>query len=410
MFRALRSRLCGLTAAARAARSDGRTGVLLTVATGWLLVLGVRLVLPALLPRISREFTISHTVSGSLFTLLLAVSAFMQFPSGLVADRISGRAVLLAGLLVAGAGVLLMTAAPLFAVFVLGVALFGLGTGLFGTPRVTVLSAAFPDNEGTAIGFSSAAGNVGTATLPVVATALAVSVGWRGGFAFVLPLFALTAVATWRVVPVGGEPSTDPVGRTLGLVARSLSRRSVLLASTLMLAMFFVYQGVTAFLPTYLVEEKALSEPLAATLFGLFFAGGVVSQLAVGRLGDRYGPRPALVGVVGTSALLLAVVPAVSGVGALAALSVGLSVQLGVWPVAFSYTVGELPDAVQTSGLGLLRSGYLVLGSLGSLFVGVLADAGRFDEAFLALSGVALLALLVCFLLPAPAGPAGGNG
>lgn len=78
-----------------------------------------------------------------------------------------------------------------------------------------------------------------------------------------------------------------------------------------------------------------------------------------------------------------------------------MSVQLGFWPVAFSYTIQTLPASVQSSGLGLLRTVYLLVGSLGSVTVGLLADAGHFDGAFLFLGGCTLFGAVLCLRLPA---------
>ncbi len=383
------------------AGASGR--VLTTVAFGWLLVLGVRLVIPTLLPRISAEFGLGHTVGGSLFTLLLVVAALMQFPGGVLADRAGGRAVLFLGLLFTGLGVLLMTVAPLFVAFVVGVGLFGLGTGLYGTPRVTVLSTIFPERDGTAIGITSAAGNVGTAVLPVVATAVAVAFGWRNGFAFALPLFVATTAAVWVVVPAdlersGGERTVRGDGR---LVLRAMRDSTVVRATVVMMVVFFVYQGFTAFLPTYYVEVKSLSEDVAATLYGAFFAGGILAQVAFGNLGDRYPPHRLIPLLVGVSGGLILLLPFTDDVASLAVLSVLSSAQLGFWPIAFSYTIGTLPEEVRSSGLGLLRTVYLLVGSLGSVAVGVLADAGHFDGAFLFLGGCMFLAVLWSLGLPA---------
>lgn len=386
--------------------AGGDGGILVTVAFGWLIVLGMRLVVPALLPRISREFDLGHTIGGSLFTLLLVIAALMQFPGGILADRTGGRTVLFLGVTITGIGVVLITVSPLFGAFIVGIALFGVGTGLYGTPRVTVLSTIFPDHDGTAIGITSAAGNVGTAALPVVATAIAVSLGWRTGFAFAVPLFAVTAAAIWWTVP-----STRPVedGRSFRadgrLVLDSLRDATVLRATAVMMIVFFVYQGLTAFLPTYYVETKGLDESLAATLYGGFFAGGVLAQIGLGNLGDRYRSDRILPLLVGVSAVFVLLLPYTGGVVPLAILSVLLSVQLGFWPIAFSYTIGALPGEIRSSGLGLLRTVYLLVGSLGSVAVGVLADVGYFDGAFLFLGGCTAAAALLCLGLP----PLGGR-
>lgn len=378
-----------------------RGRVLFVVSLGWLIILGTRLVVPALLPHIRAEFGFTHTVGGFIFTTILFVAALLQYPGGMIADRIGDRFILATSITVILAAVAIMTISSAFTVFFLGIVLFGVGTGLYGTPRVTVLSRLFPDRDGTAIGISSAAGNIGTTILPVIAGGLAVIIGWRAGFGFILPVIVVTALATWVYLPAHQPPAAFSVRENLKAVTRSLRLRSVLVVSIAMICTFFVYQGVTAFLPTYLIEEKAISPGLAAGLFGLFFAGGVIAQLAGGILGDRYGRRPTLAGITALTALMLFTLPFVTSLPGIIIVILALSVQLGFWPIAFSYAVAALPDAIEASGLGLLRSSYLIVGSLGSLAVGVFADAALFDEAFLTLGVIIVVVTALVLVLPA---------
>lgn len=193
---------------------DGRVGILAAVSFGWFLFLGVRLVVPVLFPGIRDEFLFNNTLAGSMYTILLAVAALLQFPGGLIADRVGGRAVLVLGCGAAILGVSLLTTAPVVWVFVLGIVLFGVGTGLYGTPRVTVLSSVYPDQDATAIGICSGSGNVGTTVLPVAAGVLAAVFGWRFGFGVAFIPFALCALLIWRYVPPNAgkprPPQTTP--------------------------------------------------------------------------------------------------------------------------------------------------------------------------------------------------------
>lgn len=384
---------------------DERIGVLVAVGFGWFLILGVRLVVPALFPSIKAEFVFSNTIAGSIYTVLLGVAALLQFPGGVIADRVGGRSVLALGFGAGLAGLALLALAPVAWVFVLGIVLFGVGTGLYGTPRVTVLSAVYPERDGTAIGICSAAGNVGTTVLPVLAAVITAAVGWRYGFGFALPLLVLGLALIWWFVPSdAGRTASGSAPRDEAVyILRGLNDRGVILASTIMMVMFFTYQGLTAFLPTYLVAMKSLSAQMAATLFGVFFAGGVFFQVLGGNLGDKFGHRRMLVVLLLASAVPLSVLPFVSGLWSLAVVVLSMSVVLGFWPIAFSYTIRALPDEVQASGLGLLRTVYLLVGAFGSTAVGVLADADLFDGAFFLLSGLALLSAVLGALLPRPA-------
>jgi predicted MFS family arabinose efflux permease len=384
-------------------RGDGRGWVLVAVATGWLFVLGTRVVLPALLPQIKVAFGLDNATAGLLVTLLWGAYALTQFPAGVLIDRIGERRTLVTSVVVAVVGILALTVAPTFLAFVAGLLLFGLGSGLYAPPRVTVLSRTFADNDGTALGVTFAIGNLGAAALPPIAAAIALWVGWRAGFGFVAPLLAIVGIALWTVVPrrsstpgATGELSRRAASR----VVRAVLARKVVLSWVALTMMLFAYQGLGAFLPIYLIEAKGLGQGVAAVLYSVFYASGAISQSFAGTAADVYGSPTVLSAIAGFGVLTLVALPAVDGVWALAPLVVLLGTRLGIGPVGNGYVTAMLPADVQGTGYGLFRAFYLAVGATGSLFVGVLAEAGLFDEAFLALAGVTAVSAGVFRLLP----------
>lgn len=378
--------------------TGGRGPILAIVAFGWLLSLGMRLVFPALLPSIRMAFDIDLTTAGLLISGLWFAYAVGQFPGGVLGDRIGPRNVLVASTGVGTATLGMLVAAADFTAFFAATVLFGLATGLYATTRFTLIAAVYPDHDGAALGIASAAGNVGTTVLPVIAGLLAGYVGWRVGFGFALPLFVATAAGLWLVVPSRVTTGTTPPSPRQ--VVRVVARRPVLLAGSTMLLLSVVYQAFTGFFPTYLVDVKGIGAPTAAALFGLFFAGGIAAQPLVGAAGDRFGTRRVMAASGATAAAALVALPFVAGLPALVALTLLASVHLGFWPAAQSYVIEALPAGVEGSGFGLLRSAYLLAASVGPAAVGAMADAGAFDEAFLLLAGIALLASAVSAVLP----------
>ncbi|WP_435181072.1 MFS transporter [Halorussus sp. AFM4] len=395
-------------------RGDGRGRILTVVAVGWLLVLGTRIVLPALLPQVKAAFDIDNATAGLLVSVLWGSYAVTQFPAGTMADRIGERATLTAAVLVTAAGAAALTLAPSFPVFVLGGVLFGLGSGLYAPPRVTVLSRIYPDRDGTALGVTFAVGNLGAAALPLVAGALAVWVHWRAGFGFVVVPLALVGVGLWAYVPprpAEQARAADQFTRqTASRLVRGVTDRDVLLAWLAMTTILFTYQGITAFLPTYLIEVKNLGQGTASALYGLFYASGAASQWFAGNAADRYGERTVLSALAGFGVLTLVALPFVGGTAALAGLLALLGTRLGIGPVGNGYVAALLPDEIQGAGYGLFRTFYLAVGAGGSLFVGVLAERGLFDEAFLLLAGVTAVASVLYRFLPAdPKGRSPGS-
>lgn len=384
-------------------RGDGRGWVLVAVATGWLFVLGTRVVLPALLPQVKAAFGLDNATAGLLVTLLWGAYALTQFPAGVLIDRIGERRTLVLSVLVVAVGVLALALSPTLLAFVAGLFLFGFGSGLYAPPRVTVLSRTFADNDGTALGVTFATGNLGAAALPPLATAVALWVGWRMGFGFVVPVFAAVGVTLWLVVPSQSNAprATAELSRqAASRVVQAVLSRRVLLSWVALTMLLFVKQGIGTFLPIYLIETKGLTQGAASGLYSLFYASGAITQSLAGNAADVYGSSTVLSGLAGFGVLTVVALPAVDGVWALSLLVVLLGTRLGISPVGNGYVAAILPTDVQGAGYGLFRSFYLVVGATGSLFVGILSEVGLFDEAFLALAGITAVAAALFRLLP----------
>jgi len=385
-------------------RGDGRGWVLLTVALGWAFTLGLRFLVPTLLPQVKATFGLDNAAAGLAVTVIWACYALMQFPAGVLTDRIGERTVLAASLAGSATSLALLAAAPLFVVFLLGAAAFGVGSGLYGPARGLSLSKAFPRNDGAAFGITLAAGSLGSAVIPLVAGTAVGVLGWRLLVGSTVPAFLAVAALAWVTLPDpidsatrsdGGSPTdaTPSLRAVIRSLPRALGNRNVLLASVAFTFYLFAFQGLTAFLPTYLVTHEGIGQSLAGFIFALLFVGGTISQVAVGTASDRYGARPVLVVVAAVAAVTLLAVPAVDGRLAWGVLVFLLGTRLALAPVTNSYIVARLPADVQGAAWGFLRTCLFLVGSTGSLFVGAMADAGRFDAAFLALGGVTAVAV-----------------
>ncbi|MEF8841496.1 MAG: MFS transporter [Haloarculaceae archaeon] len=373
-------------------RRDGPGWVLLAVSLGWFLTLGVRVVYPALLPQVTAEFGVDNATAGLFVGTLWTTYALLQFPGGALADAVGERLVLSASVVLTLGAVGAIVLAGTLELFVLATVLLGLGTGLYGTTRLTVISAVYDRMETTAISLSQAAGNVGNVVLSAGAGVVSVYLGWRWGFGYLLPVLLLSAVGLWVVVPRRASSATDdePFRETMGKVATAVRTSRVLAVTVLLSLNMFLYQSVTGFLPTYLVAEKGVDPGTAATLFGLFFASAIGLQFLSGVVADRLGNRVAIAAFVGSSVPAFALLTVVESFPALVAVVLLLSCLLGAMPPINAAGLGALPAEIRGSGFGLLRTGYIAFGAAGPPSVGLLADAGRFDGAFLLLGAVAL--------------------
>lgn len=402
--------MSGIVSSARATvtelHGEGRGWSLLAVSLGWFLVVGTMLTIPAVLPFIRSEFALSNTGAGVAVTVMWLVYGAGQFPAGLLTDRLGERRMLLGGMALGALTAAAFAFSPTFITFVISAGAFGVVGGLFATPRVTLLTRRFPQRSGTAIGLVMSMGNIGGSLLPASAGLLAAAVGWRAGFGAEIPLFLVAFAALWLGVPTQQGTTEEPDSQSLReLVPRVLAQvrtREILLVTVGVTLTFFTFQGLTAFLTTYLVDVKGVDEGTAAVLYGGLFAVAAIVQPLAGRLSDRTNERVVLVSITGVYALLLVALVLSGQFLFLAAGVVLLGTQRGATPVATAYMTAALPEDIRGGGYGLLRTVFTSVSSLGAVVVGLFADADLFDTAFLVLAVMAAAATGCYLLLPSP--------
>ena len=357
-----------------------------------------RLAVSPVAPLVLAEFSVSNTQLGIAFTGMWLAYGLTQFPSGVLADHYGEKSIILAA--VGGTGVmcLLIAGAPWFSVFVVCTIVLGGFAGLHYSVATTLLSRTF-DDVGRALGLHTIGAPLAGLVAPVLIAWVGVTYGWRLGVAttalFALPVFVLFA---WGVQPT--EPRR-PDGKLreqfqIQTIVSLISRPPI--AFTLGIGVIALYMGVglVSFLPTFLVERHGYSPTLAGVLFSIYFVVHGLTQVWVGSASDRLGRDVVisicmLVGVVGFT--LLVTLPGL------------LAISLGVTLVAFGSSfipaldtrfLDHIAEAERGTEFGLVRTVYGVLGSTGSIGVGMAADTFGWDVSF-AIMGVFCL-IVLCLL------------
>lgn len=385
--------------------TGGRGWVLLIVMGGWFMFFGIRLVFPALVPHFRMAFDISLTEAGWLLSILGISYAVGQFPGGILGDRYGERTVMMGSAATAAVVVTMLALAPSTWVLFVGTVLFGLAAAMFSPARYVIISKLYDKGDATAMSLVSAGGNLGASVLPAAAGLVAATVSWRLGFGAAAPIFVLLIVGLWVLIPdpnpelgPSSESDASDESRTTGggrLSAReflrALSKPSILLIASIMICHSFIFQGFTAFYPTYLVDIKGVSSGLAATIFSLFFAVGIGTKLIIGPSSDVFGKPLVILVMLSILATTLVLFPFSSGLPIILGLTALMTALLGIVPVATALLTKELADNVAGSGLGFLRTVYTMTGAVSPVIVGTLADLGSFDQAFFVLGGVALV-------------------
>ncbi|USZ67404.1 MFS transporter [Halorussus salilacus] len=405
-------RLGSLRRLGRELWSGGRGPVLAAVAGGWFLSLGVRMIYPAVLPQLREAYTLDLTTAGLLITALWVAYALGQLPGGILDDWLGGGRTLVASTVVSALALAFVVVADSVAVLFGATLLFGFATALYGVARFTILTTTYPERGGTAIGLTMAAGDLGNSLLPPLAGALAVALAWQLGFGLAIPLLVVAAVGIHVVVPSDASdsrPEADATGDgansrgafdTIRRIGGALWRRPVALVVAIQTLSYCVWQAFTGFYPTYLVEVKELAPTTSTVLFGGFFALGILVKPLAGSAYDARGLRRVLPVVLVALTASLVALPLVDGLVGIIAVTALASSLLGYGTITLTYLTDAFPDDVQGTGLGALRTGYMLVGAGSPTVMGALADMGYFDEAFFLLAGVGAVTAVLSVLVP----------
>lgn len=384
-------------------RRDGNGTILLTVAVGWGLLLGTRMIYPVILPHLRTTYELDLSTAGLLITILWLGSAIGQLPSGILADRYSERKVMTASTILASIAIILVISSPTAFVLYAATGVLGLGLSLYPIARITILSHVYPERIGSALGVTMATGDIGQTVLPPLAGFLAAGFAWELGLGYVIPFILLTTIGIWITVPQHSTPSSvDAMSRDNTKYILSKIRQPNILLMTLILLLFiFIWQSFSAFYPTYLVEEKDLTATTAAGLFGVFFACGVVVKPIAGSAYDRIGMRLSLIIILLGPVLGFILLPLSTSIMELLLVTITVSSMLGSGAITQSYLADSFPADMRGTGLGAIRTTAATIGAMGPVAFGIIAEAGFFDEGYYVLAFIMIAVILLIYKMPA---------
>ncbi len=383
---------------------DGKGLILLTVGIGWFFSIGVRFAYPTLLPFFQTSFGISLSVASLLISLLWVAYAIGQFPGGVLGDRFGEGNILVASTFLSLVGITAVALANTVYVLAAGTIAFGLATALYGPTRYTIFTDIYSDRSGVAVGITMAAGSIGNSMLPVLAAIVASYASWRFGFGALIPVFVVLTFALWFFVPSRtSSPINDNNSVSIETVRQVLNATRSGGIPILVFAHTvagFVSQGFLALYPTYLVSVKGFSPSVAATIYSLYFAVGVAVQPLTGAVRDRFGPRLTLMVVLGIYAVCLLLLPLINGLLMIGILTVFLSSRNGAGVVTNTFISTSLSSEIKGSGLGLLRTVWILIGATSPAVIGYFGDAGYLEQAFFALALLAVSATILALFIP----------
>lgn len=355
------------------------------------------------LPLIRRDLHLSFAQAGTLDAASSLVYAFMQIPSGLLADRLGPRRLFVIGLAAVNVLAFSFSLQSEYVGLVANQVLTGFFRALVFAPGLLLMSRLFPpERRATAMGLYLAGGVSSSVLLNLLGPVLVGPLGWRGNFELFSGLgFVALGIYAWRS---RGRSATAAPQTPVPLVEarRLLRERGLWLVAVIQYVRLAVVFGIAVWLPTYVVVQRHYSLAVAGLLVALGAAVTAPSNLIGGFVADRLG-RPML--VIGGSLIVLALnLLLLAHSRSLATLVIAVVVnacfsQLYFGPLfSVPLEMYGLRNAGFISGFG---NGFANLGAFTFIYaLGAIRDAtGSFSEGFEAIAAAALIGALFSVLL-----------
>jgi len=390
--------------------TPAQRGVLWTTGASHALIHVYELATPALLILIQREFGAGDFAMGGVVGLYGVMFGLGALPSGIVADRVGSRSLLVAclwGAALCLAGMAVSRSLVAFGAFAGGM---GLCLSIYHPAGTALLSHSLPPT-GRVFAAHGMAGNLGVAGSGLVAGGLGALVGWRATLGLLAAAgLVLGLRATALTTPGPGEVRRRPGrGNWPGFL--------LLLVAAAFLGM--VYRGTTTFLPKFFAKSYASGTSAGVALGGLLttlaLLSGVAGMYVAGRGIDRgtSSARVFLAGAVAQlpflAALGFAGGPALLPLAMLAAFS-----HFFTQPPGNRLVVEFTPPRLRGLGYGIYFLVAFGAGSLGATVGGWVSEHRALESVFPALAIVGLPGVLAALALAArrdrAPGVRGGEG
>jgi sugar phosphate permease len=347
-------------------------------------------------------WTRAQVTSGNALSKLV-VGPIFGFIAGWMVDHFGPRRLMMAGVLMAAAALVGLGRISTLGMFYFFYILNALGYVCGGPlPNQVLLSRRFQRSRGKAMGFAYLGIGLGGAVVPWISHTLVQHFDWQGalrGLGLLILLIAFPAAFLIKDVPPANENRMRP--RLAGARGAFTTFPFFLLTLGSMLSIAAV-SGTQQNLKLFLSLDLHFSQTQAARVLSLVLSFSIAGRLLMGWLADRFPKKYVMLLIylliaAAIPLLLEAKSPAVM-YGFAAIFGVGLGGDYMIVPLMTAEIFG-----VQVLGrlLGVVLTAGSMAEAVAPWLVGRMRDtAGSYNQAFLALTGIALLGAVSVAWLP----------
>jgi MFS family permease len=354
------------------------------------------------LPLLIRSMGVPISTVGFIAAASTLVGILVSLPAGILSDIIGRRRVILTAAVVFATAPFLYLLITSPGQLVLVRVYHGLATAILGPVAIAAIADTFEERRGERMGWYSSATMVGRFLAPLIGGILIFGEDFRwvylaGGFAGVLALVAairLPLIATTSgSVREAFKRQRGKYGQEIVFIFR---HPGILATSGIEAVQYFAFGCLETFLPIYLNEELGYPAWEIGLLFTAQILAATFTKPIMGRLSDRYGRIPMIVGGLVLGGITTGIMVLSSNYLVIMALIAIFGLGLATVTASTSALVADLSRAQGRGGaMGILSSIMDIGHSAGPMVAGALIGAYSYQTAF----GVVGIGLVVFSLV-----------
>ncbi|MGE7946688.1 MFS transporter [Lysinibacillus sp. NPDC093688] len=367
---------------------------------GWSLGNFDRFIINFAILDISKELSLTDSLTGIVLSSFFAGYALMQIPGGWLADRFGYRKVLVITILVWSIFTVLTGVAWSFISLIIIRFLFGVGEGSYFPAASKGIVNWFPKNERSkAMSFMLISGSVMGVVAPIVGTFLMKQMGWRAIF---YNVGAIGVLVTMCFVFFVKERKTSNSVQNEQIPQTKTPLKDVLrtpMIWQLFISYFSIYAvnwGLMSWMPMYLSKVKGLD----LTAVGIYSAippfVGIFAMLCSGYILDKMSQRKdkivaGIFALVAGAFLLLMATASNMLIFTLCQCVVTVMLSFNIILIT-TVPLKTLPEGIVGTANGFINTGAQFAGVLTPMLIGFLVEAfgGSYNAAF---------TMLICFTI-----------
>jgi len=366
---------------------------------GWVFMYADRNILSPVMGSIGEEWNLDKTELGLMATVFFAAYAFMQIPTGFLADKFGRVKVLVVGFIIFGVGTYLSGASATFGIFLIMRVLTGLGEGTYYGSQYGISSTITPKkyrglvsaliNSGMAFGISLGfmSSSYFTYTL---------NKGWQFPFyVFAIPTILVAILIAIFVRDNSHKQKQQEAKGQEKVAMKSLFTKNHIFVYILIFCSLYGFFGMLTWLPYYLQTARDIEASQTGIISSLVPWASIPGAILFGLLSDRIkSKKPLIIGLALAGAICQFAIPYTDNYNYLIVglCLYGLLGKLALDPVLISYMADITPPSMYSRVYGFFNFSGMLSSIFAPYITGYFADkTGSLEFGFYLAGGLLII-------------------